>query len=361
MQEHRQRRRLSRGFWVVAAIAFALVLGAVTPSPFVIERPGPVVDTLGEIELEGESEPVIELRGVETFPTSGELNLVSVTVVGSPDRPANWLSLVWPVLDPTQNVLPQSQVFPPGTTSEEREEVNMALMGSSQEVAAAAALHQLGEDVPTELVVGYVDEDGPASGTLRDGDRLLSVDGHSVGSVAEVRARVAESGAETPSTLLIERDGSQVVVEVLAEATEASDAPMLGIGLREEFELPFTLDMSIENIGGPSAGVVFALAMYDQLTRDDVTGGMSVSGTGTISSTGEIGEIGGLAQKIWGASRAGSELLVFPSENCSDVPERVPEDIALVPVSTLEEAIEVIQSASDGNELPGLSSCSDVG
>src|SRR5690606_22251634 len=121
-----------------------------------------------------------------TFPTSGELNLVSVTMVGSPDRPANWLSLVRPLLDPTQDIVPQSQVFPPGVTSEEREEYNTALMGSSQEVAAAAALHQLGEDVPAQLTIGFVDPEGPASGVLREGDRVVSVDGEAVNSVAEV-------------------------------------------------------------------------------------------------------------------------------------------------------------------------------
>lgn len=357
MQDPERERRRLRSLLSALIAALIVVFASVMPSPYVIERPGPVVDTLGDIEVEGKVEPVIRLGGVRSHPTSGSLNLVAVTMVGSPEQPTKWIELLWPLLDHRQELLKLSEVFPEGVTAEQREQTNTALMGSSQSLAAVAALRELGEEVESELVVAEVMEDGPSAGVLEQGDRILTVAGKPVESVEAVRAVVAKAGAGASVEVVVERDGSRRTVEAAPEPAEKGGDPMLGVVIATDFELPFELEMSVEDIGGPSAGTTFALAIYDMLTPGELTGGLDVSGTGTIDDSGRVGGIGGLTQKIWGAADAGSDLFFMPLENCGDVPERLPGDMRIVPVATLEEAVSAIETAADGGDPAGLERC----
>lgn len=357
MPKERREQRVSRGIILITVLALVSILASVTPSPFVIERPGPVVDTLGDIEVDGETGPVIALDGVTTHPTTGELNLLTLTMVGSPEQPTSWLSLIRPLLDPTQSISHHSDVFAPNVTSEERDSFNSALMGSSQTAAAVAALGELGERVPADLRVAAIDEDGPADGVLEEGDRLVAAAGTTVTSVDHLRAIVADSGEDAPLEMTVQRDDEQLAVDVIPEIPEGGEAPMLGVALEERYDLPFTLEMSVEDIGGPSAGLIFALAITDLLTEQDLTGGLSVSGTGSITSSGEVGQIGGLMQKIWGAEGAGSDLFLFPVANCQDLPDRRPSELRMVPVSTLAEAIAAVEAVAAGEQPPGLERC----
>ena len=357
MQKDRSEQRVSRGLVVITVLALVTMLASIIPSPYTIERPGPVVDTLGEIEGEQGKAPVISLEGVETHETTGVLNLLSVTMVGSPEHPTHWLDLVRPLFDPSQNIVHQSEVFVPGETSEERDEYNAVLMGSSQTLAAVAALHELGERVPGELTIAYVDDAGPANGILENGDVVLTANGVGVASVDELRSVVAEAGSGGVVALRLIREGEPLTVEVVPEAAADGSPPMLGVALAEDFELPFEVEMSVEDIGGSSAGMVFALAIYDRLTPGDLLGDLTVSGTGTISGSGEVGQIGGITQKLWGAHAANTDLFLFPVSNCAEIPERVPDDMEIVPVETLGEAITAIERASAGESVGGLERC----
>ncbi|MBK0419241.1 PDZ domain-containing protein [Leucobacter sp. CSA1] len=340
-----------------AILAFVVLLAATIPSPYVIERPGPVVDTLGKITIEGETEDVIRLEGVDTYPTTGRLNLLTVTTVGSPQQPVDWLSLVPALLDRTQQITPMSSLFPEGTTEDDRDAVNTALMGSSQTRSVAAALDELGEPVPVMLRVGSVAEDGPAEGILEQGDLLVAVGADPVEDFESLRAAVASSGAGSEVELLIERSGERRTETVTPEIPEGGEDPLLGITVVSEYDLPFEVTISLDEIGGPSAGMIFALAIYDELTPGSLTDGIDVSGTGTIGESGEVGPIGGLSQKMWGAARAGSDLMLIPVGNCGDVPDRLPEGLRLAPVATLSEAIAAVETAADGGTPPGLERC----
>lgn len=349
-------RRNGRGWILAGVIALLFGLAAVIPSPYVIQRPGPVIDALGSIETESGDVEVIRIAGAETFETEGSLNVLSITVSGTAERPASWLSLIGPLLDPSRTIVPLESMFPAGTTSEDRNLQNEVLMDGSQISATAAALRELHQDVSGTVRVVAVTDDGPAYGALEEGDVVMSANGKTVASVAELRLVLEEHGTEAPVTLDIERNGQFVEVAITPVANETG-LPVVGIIAATELEFPFDVDLELDRIGGPSAGLIFALAVYDLLTPGALTQGLNVSGTGTIDEVGSIGAIGGLGPKVWAASRENSDLMLIPLANCADLPEQLPQDLTIAPVGTLAEAISAIEDVAEGNVPPGIERC----
>lgn len=351
-------RRVSR--WLIAAAIAAVLfaLAATVPSPFAIERPGPVVDAFGTIEAESGGEvPVVSIRGAETFDTDGSLNVLSVTIRGSRDRPLAWLSLLEALFDDKQEIVPLDVLFPEGVDDERRAAVNQALMRSSQLNATAAALSGLDIGFERSLSVASVAENGPADGILREGDGLRSVDGAVVSTIDELRGAVSAASDGRPLALGIERDGDPLSLSVTPRAPDGGGDPLLGITVAAEFEFPFDVELRLDRIGGPSAGLIFALAITDLLTPGELTGGLDVSGTGTIDDAGRVGAIGGLAQKMWGAAAAGTDLFLMPLENCAQLPDSIPGGLVVAPVATLQEAIAAIETAASGGAPPGIERC----
>ncbi|MCW2287480.1 PDZ domain-containing protein [Leucobacter luti] len=351
-------RRRSRGSLLIAAAACALLLAAVIPSPYTIERPGPVVNTLGDVQIEGETKPVISIPDAETFPTDGALNLLTVSLVGSPERPASWLSLVPALFDPSQRIAPRTDFYPEGSSLKDREAQGTVQMQSSQAQAAAAAFRQLGEPVTAELAIAAVTADGPADGVLREGDVLQRVNGEPIADFAELRAAIVESGAEHELRITALRDDAEVNLTLRPAVPEGGKDPLIGAIITTYYELPAEVDISLSEIGGPSAGMMFALGIIDQLTPGAMLDGKAVSGTGTVSDTGAIGAIGGLEQKIWAAKRAESDLFLMPLDNCGDLPARLPGGLTVAPVATLSEAVAAIEDTVAGKEVAGVERCS---
>ncbi|GAA1604907.1 PDZ domain-containing protein [Leucobacter chromiireducens subsp. chromiireducens] len=356
---HRQQRR-SRWALSIALAACIVLLAAVIPSPFTVERPGPVVNTLGEARIDGESRPVISIPGAKTYPTTGELNLLTVSLVGSPEHPASWLALVPALVDPSQRIAPRSDFFPEGTTLEDREAQGTVQMQSSQAQAAAAAYRALGEDVPVELTVAAVSEDGPAVGVLQDGDVILRAGGSPVADFAGLRDAIIAAGAGSELTLDVRRDGAEQSVVLTPAVPEGGTDPLIGAIISSVYDLPHEVDISLSEIGGPSAGMIFALGIVDQLTPGDMLDGRAVSGTGTVNDHGEVGPIGGLEQKMWAAERAGSDLFLMPMGNCADLPKRVPDGLQIAPVATLDEALDAIADSGAGKPVAGTERCGAV-
>lgn len=358
MYEERRERRKMRVLLGIAILATLTVLAAVIPSPYAIERPGPVVNTLGEVTIEDETMPVINIADVKTYPTKGVLNLLTVTILGGPEHPASWLSLVPAIVDPSQRVAPRTEFFPEGETEKDREAMNTVLMDTSQMQAAAAAFRQLKQPVTVELHVAGVSEEGPAKGVLEEGDQLLAVNGTEITDFADLRKAIVAAGADDPMKLSIKRDGKKQEVAVTPQIPKGGKDPMIGAVLSSSYILPAKVDISLSQIGGPSAGMVFALGIYDRLTPEPLLDGLTVSGTGTISDSGEVGPIGGLTQKMWAAARAKSDLFVMPVENCADLPSQIPSDMTVAPVETLTEAIEAIETVKAGGTPVGIERCS---
>jgi len=357
-----ERRQRVRPSWVILGVCAVLIaLAAYIPSPYVIESPGPVVNALGSVETDAGELHVVSISGTETYPSdSGALNILSVSVTGTPEDRVPWLALLPSLVNPHETLTPMSTMFPAQMTGEQNDELNTSMMNQSQLDATAAALRSLGEDVGSTLTVGGVSEDGPSAGVLEDGDVIQGVAGAPVFDVFELRTAVADASASGPVELDIIRDDREETVRVDASVPAGAPdraEPMLGIAVVTDFDFPFDVSIELDRIGGPSAGLMFALAITDVLTPGSLTGGASVAGTGTIDASGNVGPIGGLPQKIWGAADAGSTLMLIPRANCADVPEQLPDELTIVPVSTLDEAIELVEHSAAGETVPGLERC----
>lgn len=361
ISELERERRRSRMLLAAALAALVVLLAAVIPSPYSVERPGPVVDTLGKITIEDEQHSVVSIKDEKTYPTEGKLNLLTVSIMGTPDQPASWLSLLPALFDPSQRIAPRSEFFPEGMTTDDRDTQNTVLMDASQLQSAAAAFRELGKDVGVELTVADVTEGGPSDGALETGDRVISVNGVESADFRALRESIVASGSGVPLALGIVRDGAELTVEITPTEGEQGEGPVIGATIAMAYELPAEVDISLSKIGGPSAGMTFALAVVDKLTPGSMLNGLTVSGTGTMNDAGQVGPIGGLTQKMWAASRVDTDLFLMPIGNCIDVPDRVPDGLVVAPVATLDEAISAIETVAAGGTAPGLERCATAG
>ncbi len=334
------------GFLIVALVAVASLL----PVPYVVYSPGPVEDTLGDWD----GHPVVQVEGAEIYPTDGVLELTTVGVTPA-DVELDLVTAMRAWIDPDRAVLPRELIYPEGTTAEQSQQENAQLLARSQESAKVAALRELGYDVPEKVVVDAVLEDAPADGVLQPGDVIVSVDGTTVTKPQDVvDAVTAHEPGDTVEFVLL-RDGEDVTESIGTIAAEDDGRALVGFTPAPGYDFPVDITIGIdERIGGPSAGMIFAVAIYDTLTPGELLDGAHVAGTGEISADGDVGPIGGIQQKISAASDEGAELFLAPVDNCAEAVGIDSGDMAVVPVETLDDAISTIESfaAGDTGDLP---------
>ncbi|MEE6287602.1 S16 family serine protease [Georgenia sp. MJ173] len=348
---------------VAGAVAFVLALTMLLISPpYAVHSPGPTVDTIGNIETIGDSddEPLITVDGAPTYPTDGQLLLTTVSTRGGPGYPVTTGQVITGWLSSDVTVVPREVAYDPGRTSDEISEESSMQMASSQTNASVAALVEAGFDVPTELsVIGTVD-DGPVVGLLEPEDRVEWIETDGAGRT-EITTFEVLTGvlARTPPgstvTVGVRRDGQQEPVPV-STGDDGAGGSVLGVYLQPEAQLPVDVEFAIENIGGPSGGLMLALGIVDVLTPGAITGGEVVAGTGTITIDGDVGPIGGIAQKLVGARDAGATWFLAPVENCAEVVGRVPDGLGVVAVDTLDDAVTALEAIAAG-DTGGLASC----
>lgn len=348
--------RIGLGVWALVVALVALVVLTFLPTPYVIQRPGPVYDTLGTAaSTDGDEVPLIEIDGEKTYETGGSLNLTTVQVVGNRERTPSWFELALAWADSSRAVVPIDSVFPEGVTTEERDERNAMLMVDSQHEATAAALHELGYDTGAEVEVVSAVEDSPADGLLEEGDVVEKIDGTPVTSAAALRAAIQDSDGDAVD-LTVRRGDDEKQVEVTPE--EQDGTWLIGITLTTDYDFPFDVHIQLDNVGGPSAGMMFALGIVDELTPGELTGGNDVAGTGTIDATGAVGPIGGIRQKLYGARDAGADYFLAPSSNCDEVTGHVPDGLTVVSTSTLSESLDALEVIAEGGDVASLPTCS---
>ncbi|MBX9717901.1 MAG: PDZ domain-containing protein [Microbacteriaceae bacterium] len=353
------RLRGRRVGWLLLALTLFGVFGlAVLPTPYVIERPGPVFDTLGTVTVGGDEVPLIEIPSEPTFETEGSLSLLTVNVYGNRDQPPTWFDVIRAWLDPSQAVVPIDSVFPEGVSTQDRREQSRIDMENSQQEAVAAALRALGEPYESQLRVVETLPESPAEGILRGDDIILAVDGEPVRDVTALRAAIAANGTADAVSIDIVRGGSERTLEVTPVLSDGEErVPVIGVLIAGEYVFPFDVNIELENVGGPSAGMMFALGIIDKLTPDSLAGGAEVAGTGTIGADGTVGPIGGIVQKMHGAVGAGADWFLAPAGNCDEVVGNVPGDLEVFAVATLDEAIGVLQTIADDGDLTALARC----
>ncbi|WP_179435067.1 YlbL family protein [Microbacterium pseudoresistens] len=347
---------------VIALLTALVALLVVTflPLPYVIQRPGPVFNTLGEVQTEDDGKvPLISVEGAETYTTGGALDLTTVEVLGNREHRPTWVELLGAWLDPSRAVVPIDAIFPEGVTTEQRDEQNQLMMTDSQHEATAAALAELGYDVPTSVEVASVIGDGASVGVLEQDDRIVAVDGAPLKDADALRAAI-KAGQGAPLTLTIERAGAEQDVTITPREQKDADGQAgwyIGVMLYHEYEFPIDVALQIENVGGPSAGMMFALGIIDVLTPGELNGGKNVAGTGTITADGTVGAIGGIRQKLYGARSAGAEYFLAPAANCGEVVGHVPDGLRVFSTSTLEESLGALEAIADGGDLDALPTC----
>ena len=326
------------------ASVLLVALVAMLPVPYVVLGRGPALDTLSAPG----GKPLIQISGRTTYPTTGRLYLTTVSVLGGPGRPVSAFPLgtvlrAW--LDPQQQVVPQEAVFPPGQTAQQADEETRQEMTDSQTSATAAALGELG--IPVQLSVGSIGSDAPSAAALKKGDVLVSVAGRAVTGYGPLRQALSKVSPGTAVPVVLRRNGKEQTVSVTT--TRADDGRTI-LGIEPKFTFPFDVKIQIEDIGGPSAGTMFALGIIDKLTPGDLTGGQFVAGTGEISPDGTVGPIGGIAEKMVGAYHTGARWFLAPTDNCDEVVGHVPDGLQVVRISSLHDARVAVEAIGAGGD-----------
>jgi PDZ domain-containing protein len=329
-----------------AGVLVALLVAAFSPVPYIALTPGPTLNTLGSLD----GRPLISVTGHPTHPTSGHLNMVTVSYIGGPGSDFNIFAALQSWLSPHDAVVPQSELFAPGQTQQQVQRQDTEEMAGSQQVATAAALCQLRIPFRTVDTITATIRGLPAAGVLRKGDVITAVDGTPVTCHASAGDLIRAHRPGTPVRLTIRR-GNTTRDITITTADEQGHA-VVGVIVAESYAFPFSVKISVGDIGGPSAGLMFALGIIDKLTADNLTGGRFIAGTGEITPSGQVQPIGGIQQKMAGARQAGASVFLAPAANCPDTRDAVPAGLRVVRVSTLSGAIADLEAIKAGRAVP---------
>jgi PDZ domain-containing protein len=318
--------------WIAAAaVAGAVVIAAAfIPLPYYAEGPGPARNVLPLISFDDRERH--EARGELVYTT---VRLQRLTPVG--------LVAAW--LDPVRYVVPQDLVYPPGLDRQEEVERSISQMDQSKIDATFVVLTRL-EDYPREhgegALVRATVPGCPASGELFPGDVILEIDDRDVGSRRDASRAIEAVGEGEPLEFVVEVDGEREEARFTREACGPDEEILVGVSLLDAF--PFSVTMSSGAVGGPSAGLMWALGLYELLDPGDLADGRIVAGTGTIDLEGNVGPIGGIRDKVIAAERAGADLFLVPADNMAELEGMETGAMELVSIATIDEAIDALET-----------------
>ncbi len=338
----------SRSLALLVVLTAVLVAGMFIHPAYVVIRPGPAINTLGELD----GTRIVEVKDAPTFPTEGDLTFTTVAVYGGPGRELTLWEYLMARARPGSDIRPRAEYYPPEATREQVDERNHAQMAFSQQEAVAVALRATGRRVPETITIGEVSRAGPANGLLREGDVVLSANGTAITGAAQLRGIISSTPDGERVSLVVRRDGASVPVQV--GTTVLDGRRLIGVYLGISYEFPVEVSIHAADVGGPSAGLMFALGVYDVLTPGPLTGGQEVAGTGTIADDGAVGPVGGVPHKLVGARDSGASWFLSPRANCGDVNGQAPEGLRIVPVDSFESAKRAVEeiAAGRGGALP---------
>ncbi len=340
-----------RGLTLLLAGLLAVGLAAsaaVARVPYVALGPGPTYDTLGSVG----GTPVIAVEGRRTYPTEGMLDL---TTVGVTPR-LTLFEAVQGWFDDDLAVVPREVVYPPDQTDEQVDAENTRAMTTSQDAATTAALRQLGVPIATEVVVAAVSKGAPASGQAAAGRRRHRGRRRAGGRRQGAARRRQQPGPGRARHRVLPPRRQAAATAVLTTVAAPGETParaVIGVEPQDRADYPFDVTISLKEVGGPSAGLMFALGIIDKLDAPALTGGTHVAGTGEISPDGAVGPIGGIPQKLLGARKKGATVFLTPAANCAEALGALPSGLTLVRVTTLQDALEGLRVLRDGGTPRG--------
>ena len=333
------------------AVSILIAVLTVMPAAFALAGPGPTFDTLGEHK----GEPLVQISGAPTYDSTGELRLTTVSVSDASNTPFTVGRVLSGWVSPKQYVVPKEWVFGTPEEADKVAEQSQSDWISSQESATVAALEELGQPVPAVISVAAVPADAAANGYIEKGDIIVAIDGDDIKTYADMMDAMHAKKPGDSITVTVVRHGTRAE-QTFALGDDGSGNAIMGIYVDPKFVLPIDVTVAIDSVGGPSAGLMFSLGIMDKLTKDDELNGAKVAGTGTISVSGDVGPIGGIRMKMWGAHDAGSKFFLAPVENCTEVVGNIPDGLHVFSVDTLGDAYNAIIAIGKG-DTSSLSTC----
>lgn len=340
-------------FMSVTGLGGAILLAvlSVLPMPFAIGVPGPTHDTLS-IE---DGIHLVEVNGAPTYESTGELRLTTVSVSRGSSQPFTLGRVLRAWGAEGMYAAPEEDVL--GTRDEQDQFNDRAAQDwiTSQESAAVAALEALGEEVPATLRIAGVDPSSQASGLLDEDDVIVAVDGAPALGFSDLSDAMEDRAPGDEITVAYRRGGEEAEV-TFATIDDGTGRAIMGLWMDPEFELPVNVEVAIDRVGGPSAGLMFSLAIMEFLTPGDQLNGARIAGTGAINADGTVVPIGGIRLKMHGAVAAGSDYFLAPEANCAEVVGHVPEGLDVYSVTTLDDAADVVRRIGAG-DVDGLATC----
>jgi PDZ domain-containing protein len=337
--------------WSFPAKLFFFLLAVATlaaPIPYVFFKPG-VPDNV--------TAGLIEIKDAKSYEANGKLYITSILVT-NPNSPVFGAETLYNWALGPHVVLPREVVYPPAVEGRVIERDSRAEMAGSKVTATAAALSFLGYQFEEIYFVSRILEYSDAKGKLEPGDRILIVDGDKINEIEEIRGAYSDKKIGDVIDIEVERvingESRNVLESVRLVSNQELGAdpnrPAIGILVGTTAKFPVDIDFNIRGVGGPSAGLIFAVGVVEKLTPEDLLRGRQIAGTGSIDPNGRVGAIGGIEEKMIGASRKGATIFLAPRENCPDI-KHVPKGLKVIPVSTLSEAIAALR-APDGFRFP---------
>jgi Lon-like protease len=347
----RQRRRTTRAAVYAASLALLLWAASVVPLPYTEFVPGEPTSI----------PPLLEVSGADTTELTGDTALLTVLLQSSTTRTA-----LGALLDGDRRLRPTAEVVPEDVDRDEFLEQERRRFRRQFEVAAAVGAEAAGVDVTLGTVPLVIDvtPGGPADGLLRAGDVVRSIDGDAVDGAEQLQQRVRENAVGDTITVALERRDEPLEVEVTLEplelpepadrdgpepeGPEGDEEPPPGMGIfietvADRLELPFELELAETRIGGPSAGLMIALTVYDLFAEEDLLAGRTVHGTGSIDADGRVLPVGGVPEKMRAAAAAGADVVLVPGVLIDEALEAAPEELEVVGVDTFDEALTALR------------------
>ena len=339
--------RRVRTLIVAGGLFIVLSMLALTlPVPYVVLSPGPTYNTLG---ADPQGDEIVVIHGRPTNPTTGHLNMTTV------DESTQSLTVFtaldgWLLHD--EVVVPKSAVITPGKSQTQVNKENTQAFVASQDSAEAAAFCELG--YPQGFGVRDVTPKGPSDGILLPGAEFVSLDGAKVTTFAELSAELTTLTPGEKAKVTVRRDGRLVTETVtLGAPLTGRKGASIGVSVSNGCLAPFTVDLGLANqIGGPSAGLMFALGIMAKTGTQDLTDGKFIAGTGTIDPDGTVGPIVGIQLKMIAARKAGATVFLAPAGNCADVRADTPAGLDVVKVQNLHGAVQSLLALQHGGSVP---------
>ncbi|HEY9303158.1 MAG TPA: PDZ domain-containing protein [Mycobacterium sp.] len=336
------RRILTLMVALVPIVVFGVLLAVVTV-PFVSLGPGPAFDTLGEID----GKQVVDIKGTKTHPTSGHLDMTTVSQrdeLSLAEALTLWLS-------GQEQLMPRDLIYPPGKSREEIDKDNDADFKQSEHNAEFAALGYL--KYPQAITVVAVSDPGPSVGKLQAGDAVKALNGTPVADVEQFTSLLKHTKPGQSVTIDFRRKNApDGVAHITLGSHKGRDYGFAGVSVMDAPWAPFQVDFNLANVGGPSAGLMFSLAVVDKLTTGNLAGSKFVAGTGTITADGTVGRIGGIVHKMTAARAAGATVFLVPAENCYEATSGKLSGLQLVKVSKLDGAVDALHAVTSGGQPP---------